>query len=187
MKNLAIIGSMIYYHSIGVALAWPISNFKCLGTNIARLSDSRIGGWPKNTNPPSTLDWLIKKPLQKIGLLAEVKDECIWKHAERRNNVIIGTILQDRITGTKFCIANYHMPCLFYVPPTMTLHAEMAIRYVQEMAQLSTTTESNDELQDSTTSTTTRSNVTSTTTPFTSTTITTTTSSPGLLFLLFLF
>lgn len=127
-------GMIVRFFLPGIALAWPIASVMCLSTDIARLSDHRVGGWPKKMDEPSTLRWLLQTPLKRLGLLGE-QPECHWNRGQRRSNVIVGATLQHKETGTTFCVANYHMPCLFYVPQTMTLHVELAVRYVQEMAK----------------------------------------------------
>lgn len=118
---------------MGIALAWPISSFTCVSTDIARLVDHRVGGWPEKAPEESFWQKLLVQPLKKIGLMAETT-ECHWNMSRRKHNVIVGATLKHKGSGTSVCIANYHMPCAFYAPKTMTIHSDMAIRYVQEMS-----------------------------------------------------
>ncbi len=100
----------------------------------------------------STIEFVrdhIDKPLgvkfrRALGLpplKKEEEDEKVidpWDMSENRFNVLVSLILRCRgkDEGTKgmFCITNYHMPCAFYAPPVMNIHAEMAARRVQSLA-----------------------------------------------------
>lgn len=78
-----------------------------------------------------------------------------WEMSENRFNVLVSVALRHRHNtnnnnnnesdGT-FLISNYHMPCAFYAPPVMNIHAEMVARRVQTLASnLYTTLNQNDE------------------------------------------
>ena len=54
-----------------------------------------------------------------------------WEAAKRRKNVMIFAKLAERASGTTFAIATYHMPCVFYNPPVMTIHGALALQRVQ--------------------------------------------------------
>lgn len=54
--------------------------------------------------------------------------------SQRKFNVIVSATLQHK-EGDTVCVGTYHMPCAFYAPPTMTIHVDMAIRHIQEMAK----------------------------------------------------
>ena len=65
-----------------------------------------------------------------------------WEMSENRFNVLVSVALRHRHNtnnskesddGT-FLISNYHMPCAFYAPPVMNIHAEMVARRVQTLA-----------------------------------------------------
>jgi mRNA deadenylase 3'-5' endonuclease subunit Ccr4 len=146
----------------GIGIAYPQTSFTCIETKISRLSDTRVGGWPR-APPPATIDlstrvtrtirqlrkqvvsWssrLLSLPLLLTSSSTSNNNNdyvCPWDKAEKRFNVMLGIKLQHRSSGVTFCIGNYHMPCMFYLPPTMTIHADMAVRFIQDMA---TTTES---------------------------------------------
>jgi len=75
-------------------------------------------------------------PLEKEGEEDKLIDP--WDMSENRFNVLVSLVLRCRgkDEGTKgmFSITNYHMPCAFYAPPVMNIHAEMAARRVQSLA-----------------------------------------------------
>lgn len=60
--------------------------------------------------------------------------------AERRLNRTLFARLRPKATGTgkqnagAFCVGTYHMPCMFLVPPVMTIHASMAIQHFAQLA-----------------------------------------------------
>jgi mRNA deadenylase 3'-5' endonuclease subunit Ccr4 len=65
-----------------------------------------------------------------------------WEMSENRFNVLVSVALRHRHnnndnnneSGGTFLISNYHMPCAFYAPPVMNIHAEMVARRVQMLA-----------------------------------------------------
>ena len=67
-----------------------------------------------------------------------------WEMSENRFNVLVSVALRHRHNNTNnnsnnvsdgtFLISNYHMPCAFYAPPVMNIHAEMVARRVQTLA-----------------------------------------------------
>lgn len=38
-------------------------------------------------------------------------------------------------TARVFCVGTYHMPCLFRVPPVMTIHTSMLVRHVSRLSE----------------------------------------------------
>lgn len=120
---------------MGVALAWPTDSFETLAVDISRLSDKRSGGWPA----PSQKTWLdqvwerFDSSLYLLGL-RDKAEENHWDISQRRANVIVTATLKDKQSGTAFSIGNYHMPCCYYAPMVMTIHSEMAVQHVQEIA-----------------------------------------------------
>ena len=104
----------------------------------------------------STVDFVrnrIDKPLGvkfrlALGLppLAGEKEQVIdpWDMSENRFNVLLTVVLRYRhcyendeygnSSNGMFSVSNYHMPCAFFCPPVMNIHAEMAARRVQDLA-----------------------------------------------------
>lgn len=59
--------------------------------------------------------------------------------SENRFNVVVTACLRlrgldENDEGGTFCISNYHMPCAFYAPPVMNIHAEMVVRHCEKLA-----------------------------------------------------
>jgi len=124
---------------MGVAIAFPTDVFETIDVDISRLSDKRIGGWPKEpekstlVNTITTLKSIIMAPLKVMGLIQRPKEDH-WSMSQRRHNILLTTTLNEKKTGKTFCIGNYHMPCAYYNPMAMSLHSEMAAKHVQEIA-----------------------------------------------------
>lgn len=126
---------------MGVAVAYPIEDFETLGVDISRLSDKRVGGWPRppveekslSTRVLSSVNSLWTIPLKTLGLWKRPPEDH-WSMSERRFNVLVSATLCNKKTKQKFVVGNYHMPCAFYAPMAMTIHSEMAARHVQDLA-----------------------------------------------------
>lgn len=126
---------------MGVALAFPMESYETISVDISNLSDKRKQGWPRA--PTSTLTFTSKLfqnfnslwsiPLKLLGLVSEPKEDH-WSFSARRSNVLLTATLKEKSTGHTFCIGNYHMPCAFFMPMAMTIHAEMAAKHVQDIA-----------------------------------------------------
>jgi mRNA deadenylase 3'-5' endonuclease subunit Ccr4 len=124
---------------MGIAIAYPTEAFETLDVDISRLSDKRIGGWPVKPKPTliesvlSNVKPFWSKPLEYLGLWKKPNEDH-WSMSERRNNVLLTTTLKDKKSGKAFCVGNYHMPCAFFMPMTMTIHSELAAKHVQDIA-----------------------------------------------------
>lgn len=116
---------------MGVAVAYPLDQYEILEVKIERLSDSR--NW-KNLRQGEVK---YRKFLQNISNLLKLKKNL--KHpqdyAQTRFNQFVFLKLKDRHSQEIFCVANYHMPCMFFVPQVMTIHVAMIAQKVQELAQ----------------------------------------------------
>jgi exonuclease III len=125
---------------MGVAIAYPTEPYDTVDVDISRLSDKRVDGWPREEEPslPAKLvnkvNSLVVLPLRAVGLMETPKEDH-WSMSERRYNVLVTVTLKDKKTGRSMLIGNYHMPCAFYAPMAMTIHAEMAARHVQDLAK----------------------------------------------------
>jgi len=124
---------------MGVAIAYPIETFETIDVDISRLSDKRIGGWPVEPVKSRTEYFMesvasyVKAPFKMFGLLQKPKEDH-WSMSKRRFNILLTTTLKDKESGKSFCLGNYHMPCAYYNPMAMSLHAEMAAKHVQEVS-----------------------------------------------------
>lgn len=144
--------SCIPYRYMGVGIAYPIKDFDTLNVDICRLSDERSCGWPreKPSEEESGATGFRQKIVQKItafavhtmqsinnGLVKRLgyaqKEIDPWEISEKRFNVLLTVVLRFR-TGDTFSVSNYHMPCAFWAPAVMNIHAEMAAKRVQDLA-----------------------------------------------------
>uniref|UniRef100_A0A7R9W647 Endonuclease/exonuclease/phosphatase domain-containing protein n=1 Tax=Pseudictyota dubia TaxID=2749911 RepID=A0A7R9W647_9STRA len=138
---------------MGVALAYPTDSFETVFVDVARLSDHRVGGWPR---PPSNsgvggygeavkkLFSVLFQPLMRLPApeYQTKGGHDHWEISEHRFNILLTACLRskhfeddaDMEVGT-FVISTYHMPCAFYAPMVMNIHAEMAARRCQDLAQ----------------------------------------------------
>lgn len=139
---------------MGVLTAWPTGMYQLRAVNSARLTDtvqatfeleeldelchvidtnwptraanigdvgacqalwlwfSRLVGWPADTsNSDTTLDLALK-----------------------RKNCLLWTQLVHIASGTTLCVANYHMPCMYWNAPVMCMHAAMAAMVTRKLS-----------------------------------------------------
>lgn len=140
---------------MGILTAVPTSTIEIHDVDIVRLSDTYP--WPNEEQPSSLWETYVTKPLAWLtgGWMVsnqQPPQESPWSMAKRRFNVCITTTLKFRdskptttesttsTTTTEnnnnalFCVANYHMPCCYYAPIVMTLHADAYLAHVQRIA-----------------------------------------------------
>jgi len=134
---------------MGVCLAFDTQHFYCHNVKIVRLSDHRPGGWPpKDDDQPinplhkwwkdvseywQTQQGRLVRFVQQAPEPPETPPDP-WTLSQNRFNGLVAATLQDKSTQKSFCIANYHMPCAYYCPQAMTIHADLALWYVQQLA-----------------------------------------------------
>ncbi len=150
-----------YSDYMGIGIAYPIQQFKTIDVDICKLSDTRVGGWPKPREGIDDVDnnkeWLVKKyvfnPLlstvKYLGLLQDYAKPKItdpWEKSQYRHNEFIAVQLQQRMTSndnkhsestintSSIWIGNYHMPCAFRDPAVMTIHCDLVARRIQYLA-----------------------------------------------------
>ncbi len=116
---------------MGVGLAWARDHYSVLDVKIERLSDSR--DWKELAQ----FNVKMGNVLQKISYFLNLKKnvEHPQYYAQTRFNQFIFVKLKDRLSQEEFCVANYHMPCMFFVPQVMTIHVAMIAQKIQELAQ----------------------------------------------------
>ncbi|KAL7570373.1 hypothetical protein ACA910_017211 [Epithemia clementina (nom. ined.)] len=128
---------------MGVALAWPTSLFDVVDVDISRLSDTRQEGWPKEPEVDFIqslwrgLNGAVAKSMKLIGLAKNENDDPPehWSLSQSRLNFILTASLRDKESGKIFSVATYHMPCAYYCPMVMTIHAELSILHVLGIAK----------------------------------------------------
>lgn len=61
-------------------------------------------------------------------------EETPWEMAERRSNTLVFARLRHRVSGQRFAIGTYHMPCKFQVPAMMVIHAALVSQTMQRLS-----------------------------------------------------
>lgn len=144
---------------MGIGIAYPTDQFQTMHTNVCRLSDFRDGGWPRKPREVEAdkgignsirsiwktgrgwfglgVHYLLVKPMRTLSILPQPENpkKEIWTNSEYRYNELIFLSLKDKKNDARFAIANYHMPCAFQTPMVMTIHADLAVKRVQKLAQ----------------------------------------------------
>jgi hypothetical protein len=130
---------------MGVCTAWPTADYEVLDVDICRLADTREEGWPK-WEKKSFVDGVVARvsglwegAMAQVGFKKNRQSDQEtppdhWTLSQRRFNVLVTTTLRDKKSGVAFSIGNYHMPCAYYCPMAMTLHADLCARRVQSVA-----------------------------------------------------
>ena len=57
-----------------------------------------------------------------------------WELAMRRYNVLLFARLRCVRSGASFCVATYHMPCMYWAPRAMLIQAALAAQLLQSLA-----------------------------------------------------
>mmetsp|Transcript_49693 Transcript_49693/g.120468 ORF Transcript_49693/g.120468 Transcript_49693/m.120468 type:complete len:411 (-) Transcript_49693:1330-2562(-) len=140
----------------GVGIAYSTNDYQVVDVDIARLADKREGGWPRPPKDPnvdnegiikktwksctnvasSVVTKVVRPYLEKINLIERVPVDH-WKMSSQRWNILITLKLEDTTTKQQFAVSTYHMPCAYYAPMVMTIHVDLAARYVQKLCSFS--------------------------------------------------
>lgn len=124
---------------MGCMIAWPTATMSVLNVDISRLSDKREGGWPREPRKGLLMNfvsgiWSVtRQTLQDLGVLGWPPHDH-WAMAENRMNVILSVKLQEKQSRKEFYTSTYHMPCVYYAPMVMSIHAELAAQHLEKLA-----------------------------------------------------
>ena len=114
---------------MGVGIAWPSRRWIPTDVNIVRVGDTL----PRIRAPP--------RPKGFAGLVARLRDTYArvrqaltgdrppmddWTASQRRFNALVVAHLRCVRSGVNVAVACYHMPCAYYQPGLMTIHAAAA-------------------------------------------------------------
>jgi endonuclease/exonuclease/phosphatase family metal-dependent hydrolase len=98
-------------------------------------------GWVRSALalPGQTKHYVHSKIAGVLGLKTpkKVRDDSKadpWALAMKRENTAVMVRLKKQGVGGSFVVATYHMPCLYYCPPTMSIHASLVVKAVQKWA-----------------------------------------------------
>lgn len=137
------VATSLYGHKgngyMGVALAWPATRLEARRVEIVRLADL-VRTVPQKTSPPEptfftrlgqALDIILKRNRNYRPQFDT------WNVALRRDNTMIAAEFETT-SGDTFCIAGYHMPCLYgslEKERVMVIHAKLAADFVHRFAR----------------------------------------------------
>ena len=146
---------------MGVAVAVPNAKYRIVDVNIQRIADSRAwpredvgkaapatwfsivtsaAAWPFRFL--ASLARFLGRELGIIRLFRAPEPPKparnsydnpakIWEDALNRTNDMVSVRLEDRATGGRFCVSNYHMPCVFWSQQFMTVHTALAAQHAK--------------------------------------------------------
>jgi endonuclease/exonuclease/phosphatase family metal-dependent hydrolase len=122
-----------------VGIAFRSSRYAAEGVDICRLSDTKP--WPRPPKETGARAWLkaqlttgiVARMLQALRRSQPAQDP--WSYARGRFNALVFLRLRDRETRGDFGVACYHMPCAYWAPPVMTIHAALAAQRVAALAK----------------------------------------------------
>ena len=128
---------------MGVMMAWPIKSFQVMDVQLCRLSDTAPRHvWPRYAfGSVAKFGWHTYQGLADIlgckppEMDAEEGGE--WKLAESRMNEAIFVRLRPRGTSCDFCVATYHMPCLFGTTEkvrAVNIHSQLLLTRLKQFA-----------------------------------------------------
>lgn len=130
---------------MGEALAFPLDLFEAIDIKIEKLTDTIKWPEPAPKKSSTFFDRLSKawniimnssgqgeKRQKSFGDRMKEKKEP-WNHAKGRLNRFIFVRLRSRTNGAKFCISTYHMPCIYWSPSVMLIHAGLVVRNFQRL------------------------------------------------------
>lgn len=116
---------------MGVGVAFSMDRYALKDVKIERLSDNRDWQYLSQFNVK------FRNFCQSLARFLNLKSnlEHPQYFAQTRFNQFVFLTLEDRVNQEMFCVANYHMPCVFFIPQVMTIHVAMIAQRVQELAQ----------------------------------------------------
>jgi len=133
---------------MGVMMAWPQDKYEALGVDISKIRDTAQKDlWPKAARNSSGLTqfgyltWNSMKEVLGCAPPEQPKDDSTfeWDKSKSRENEAVFVKLRPRGRPDQpsFCVATYHMPCLFGTPEklrVMNIHSHLLISKLKAFA-----------------------------------------------------
>ena len=131
---------------MGCALAFPNATYAADAVEVVRVSDTKKGRWPRPPQPTmlASVSEAVTRFFSGVGTLLGQGPPARpqrnhWDAAKSRLNTMILAQLRtkqgDRASAKTFCVATYHMPCMFYAPKVMVIHTALALQKVQSFSK----------------------------------------------------
>lgn len=122
---------------MGSAICFPNNRFEARTMDIARVSD--LKHWPnppKKPFPERVVEAVLRRANAGLRRILRRKPKFDdWAYSKERMNRLLVAKLKCKETEQELCVATYHMPCAFYAPKVMNIHAALAAQRVQELAK----------------------------------------------------
>lgn len=120
---------------MGIATAYPLDRFETLQVDVSRLADTFDVPIPPSSALGFLLDPVKRKMDSVMSLFWQKKKNDPWGYSKNRYNQFIAIRLKDTSkNAVPFWIGNYHMPCAYWDPPVMNIHAELVAKRIQTLA-----------------------------------------------------
>jgi len=117
---------------MGSAIAFPTDAWMADEVEVVRLADTKP--WPRPLKQTNLLDRVVNFVVEGISFLGggskKNQKQDHFDLAKNRMNTMILMKLKNP-GGKTFCIATYHMPCMFWAPKVMVIHTALAMQKVQ--------------------------------------------------------
>jgi mRNA deadenylase 3'-5' endonuclease subunit Ccr4 len=139
-----------YSGYMGVGIAFPNDKYDATDVSIFRPTDTFT--FPKKPKAPkhdvfvtaclyvwAYIVLVLGSLLQPVfdlykRVFKQKKEDKFWEQSESRVNVVIWTKLLHKATGETFCVATYHMPCVFWDMRVMALHASLSANEILRLS-----------------------------------------------------
>lgn len=142
---------------MGVGIAYCQDEYRLLNADIKRIVDTKAlppstknnninnpndKDSPQTSSSKSSPSWNPFSWMKMPRLLSTAKDKAksrektskIWTEALKKKNQMAILTLAHRRSGDRFMVATYHMPCVFYLPEVMSIHAALACQYLHNQS-----------------------------------------------------
>lgn len=105
---------------MGTAVAWPYRKYKVVEVETKKISDTC--DYPENVSWSSSTTEKYQP----------------WPETKKRENVAVLVRLESVTLSRRFCVATYHMPCVYGSDERMqmmNIHTSLLLQYTQEWAR----------------------------------------------------
>lgn len=109
----------------GNVIAFPIEKYNLIGYGQCKIGDHILV--PEQYSNP-----IAPQPFNDGKPRTVTCD--VYQEAAKRDTALLYASFEDKLSNKKFLVHTYHMPCAFWWPSVMTLHAEALLRKVKEVS-----------------------------------------------------
>ena len=115
---------------MGCGVAFPLDSYDLKTCATPKISEAKW--WPPRARRPGP----VRRVWNFVTGWFRRPDpaQATWDVARSRHNTLVFVRLTDKATQTDICVGTYHMPCVFWDPQVMNIHAALSGQQVQELA-----------------------------------------------------